>query len=93
MEAKQRRQNKGVKPQGICVKAQILEESHSDEVSPGVKRTLSPTITVKSSEAATAQIEESKASPQQSKSNTTPTTDKEPPHDSLKICSGSKSQD
>ena len=39
--AKQRRQNKSSKIQGIA-KVQILEENLSDEVSPGVTRTMSP---------------------------------------------------
>lgn len=91
MEAKQRRQNKGVKP---LVKVQILEEPHSDEVSPGVTRTLSPTITVKSSEATTAQTEESKErkSPAKSNSDTIIEAD-EDPQNQLQLASSYKSRD
>ena len=66
-EAKLRRQiQKGAKTAGIS-KHQILEESHSDEVSPGVTRTVSPTMTVKSAEATQAQTKTTDGSAKVSK--------------------------
>ena len=59
IEAKQRRTNKGLKSQTIA-KIQILEEPDSDEVSPGVTRTMSPSITVKSSGGQVSHAEENK---------------------------------
>ena len=53
MAAKERRTNKGNKAHN-SLKVQILEEPCSDEVSPGVTRTVSPSITVKSSSDAAA---------------------------------------